>query len=65
MGHTTPDLEHRLRLVQKIVADLKFIDTEIARLGGLAEKVAGIATALRLLREMERERNPPTPKEAA
>jgi predicted transcriptional regulator len=65
LGHSTSELEHRLQLTQSIISNLKYIRTESAGLDELGEKIASVATALRLLREMEQERNPPAPKEAA
>lgn len=62
-NYSVEQLERRLRLVQNIGADLKFIRAEIAKLGEVAERVERVAAALRELREQER--NPPAPKDAA
>jgi hypothetical protein len=59
-NYSVEQLERRLRLVQSIGADLKFVHAELARLGEVAEKIERVAMALRELREMER--NPPAPK---
>jgi hypothetical protein len=60
MRHSTDELVRRVELVQKIGAELRSIHAEFARLGEVAERVEGVAAALRELREMER--NPPAPK---
>lgn len=59
---TTEQLVRRLELVQGILADLKFVGAELARVGELAGKIERVAAGLRELREME---NPPAPKDAA
>jgi len=56
LGYSTEELERRLRLTERIVANLEIIRAESAGLDELAEKIASVATALKLLREMEQER---------
>jgi len=59
---STAELRERLALTKAIRENLEYIKTESAGLDEPAEKIGSVAAALRLLREMEQERNP---KEAA
>ena len=56
LSYSATELEHRQQLTQSVVDNLAIIRAESAGLDLLAEKIASIATALRLLREMEQER---------
>jgi hypothetical protein len=50
---STAELERRKQLTESIVENLKVIRAEGARLGQLEERVESVATALRLLRELD------------
>jgi hypothetical protein len=55
MRYSTSELEHRLELTKKIISNLRFIRAESAGLEALEEKIAFIATALRLLKELAKD----------
>jgi hypothetical protein len=63
LHYGTQELEHRLRVAQETVANLKIIAEQSVGLDLLGERIASLACALRLLRELEQERT--WPKDAA
>jgi predicted transcriptional regulator len=63
LSYSTDELERRLQLTQSIISNLKYIRAESVGLDELVEKIASVAAAMRLLREVE-ERNPPAASDA-
>jgi len=53
--YSTEELRERKALTEAIIANLKIIREQAVGLDELGEKIASLATALRLLRELEQE----------